>query len=76
MFAVLVVGEHLPALGWTGVVLVIACLGVLTVPSRRRHLPAVSQEVRTAPGGPGPAAAGRRMRTPLRDGSGSIERAR
>ncbi|MEU0626242.1 EamA family transporter [Streptomyces sp. NPDC005989] len=34
VFAVLVVGEHLPALGWTGVALVIACLGVLTAPSR------------------------------------------
>ncbi|MEV0494228.1 DMT family transporter [Streptomyces atratus] len=53
VFAVLVVGEHLPALGWTGVVLVIACLGVLTVPSRRRCLPAMSQEARTAPAGPG-----------------------
>ncbi|MFB7912480.1 DMT family transporter [Streptomyces sp. NPDC056061] len=37
VFAVLVVGEHLPALGWTGIVLVIACLGVLTVPARRRR---------------------------------------
>ncbi|WP_405851094.1 DMT family transporter [Streptomyces sp. NBC_01369] len=35
VFAVLVVGEHLPALGWTGIALVIACLGVLTAPSRR-----------------------------------------
>ncbi|MFE7264997.1 DMT family transporter [Streptomyces sp. NPDC057592] len=34
VFAVLVVGEHLPALGWTGIALVIACLGVLTAPSR------------------------------------------
>ncbi|MFJ8855997.1 DMT family transporter [Streptomyces sp. NPDC102437] len=34
VFAVLVVGEHLPALGWTGIALVIACLGVLTSPSR------------------------------------------
>ncbi|MFI9628713.1 DMT family transporter [Streptomyces sp. NPDC052042] len=33
VFAVLVVGEHLPALGWAGIVLVIACLGVLTAPS-------------------------------------------
>lgn len=32
VFAVLVVGEHLPALGWTGIALVIACLGVLTAP--------------------------------------------
>ncbi|MFC9626754.1 DMT family transporter [Streptomyces sp. NPDC056930] len=39
VFAVLVVGEHLPALGWAGIVLVIACLGVLTVPSRRLRAP-------------------------------------
>ncbi|MFE7357899.1 DMT family transporter [Streptomyces sp. NPDC057543] len=76
VFAVLVVGEHLPVLGWTGVVLVIACLGVLTVPSRRRRPTAPSQEARTTPGGPGPAAGGHRMRTPRHEGSGSIERAR
>ncbi|WP_335939276.1 DMT family transporter [Streptomyces sp. PTD5-9] len=35
VFAVLVVGERLPAAGWAGIVLVIACLGVLTVPARR-----------------------------------------
>ncbi|WP_424861871.1 DMT family transporter [Streptomyces sp. MMS24-I29] len=34
VFAVLVVGERLPVLGWAGIVLVVACLGVLTVPSR------------------------------------------
>lgn len=39
VFAVLVVGEHLPVLGWTGIVLVIACLGVLTVPSRPLRAP-------------------------------------
>ncbi|MEE1769671.1 DMT family transporter [Streptomyces sp. JV185] len=39
VFAVLVVGEHLPALGWTGIALVIACLGVLTAPSRPVRVP-------------------------------------
>lgn len=34
VFAVLVVGEHLPALGWTGIALVIACLGAPTALSR------------------------------------------
>ncbi|MFE6668419.1 DMT family transporter [Streptomyces sp. NPDC057697] len=34
VLAVLVVGEHLPALGWVGIALVVACLGVLTAPSR------------------------------------------
>ncbi|MEU7583898.1 DMT family transporter [Streptomyces sp. NPDC041068] len=36
VFAVAVVGEHLPALGWSGIALVIASLGVLTAPPRRR----------------------------------------
>lgn len=33
VLAVLVVGERLPATGWAGVVLVVACLAVLTAPS-------------------------------------------
>ncbi|WP_424887375.1 DMT family transporter [Streptomyces sp. XH2] len=33
VLAVLVVGERLPATGWTGVALVIACLAVLTTPA-------------------------------------------
>ncbi|MFF9126638.1 EamA family transporter [Streptomyces sp. NPDC014889] len=40
VLAVLVVGERLPATGWTGVALVVACLTVLTAPApglRRRH---------------------------------------
>ncbi|MEV0694970.1 EamA family transporter, partial [Streptomyces sp. NPDC050388] len=36
VLAVLVVGERLPATGWTGVALVIACLAVLTTPSLGR----------------------------------------
>ncbi|UUA07300.1 MULTISPECIES: DMT family transporter [Streptomyces] len=35
VLAVLVVGERLPAAGWTGIALVIACLAVLTAPARR-----------------------------------------
>jgi DME family drug/metabolite transporter len=40
VLAVLVVGERLPAAGWTGIALVIACLAVLTTPAsavRRRQ---------------------------------------
>ncbi|MGA5895834.1 hypothetical protein [Streptomyces venetus] len=33
VLAVLVVGERLPATGWTGIALVIACLAVLTTPT-------------------------------------------
>ncbi|MDI3403809.1 DMT family transporter [Streptomyces cavernicola] len=35
VLAVLVVGERLPAVGWVGVALVVACLAVLTAPVRR-----------------------------------------
>ncbi|GAA2350035.1 EamA family transporter [Streptomyces violaceusniger] len=43
LLAVLVVGERLPAAGWMGIALVIACLAVLTAPTAtlrgsRRHL--------------------------------------
>ncbi|QZN87218.1 DMT family transporter [Cellulomonas sp. C5510] len=34
VLAVVVVGERLPAAGWAGVALVVACLAVLTVPGR------------------------------------------
>ncbi|MFF4093405.1 DMT family transporter [Streptomyces sp. NPDC001834] len=47
VFAVLVVGERLPALGWAGIVLVIACLGVLTVPARRLRTPCRANTGRT-----------------------------
>lgn len=39
VLAVLVVGERLPAAGWVGVGLVVACLAVLTVPARAREVP-------------------------------------
>ncbi|MET9777903.1 EamA family transporter [Streptomyces sp. NPDC006367] len=42
VLAVLVVGERLPVTGWAGIVLVIACLAVLTTPAptrRSRHRP-------------------------------------
>ncbi|MFF1646186.1 DMT family transporter [Streptomyces sp. NPDC058240] len=63
VFAVLVVGEHLPALGWTGIALVIACLGVLTAPTRPVRVrggaaasPAPTPA--TAPAGPAPTPPG------------------
>lgn len=37
VLAVLVVGERLPAAGWTGIALVVACLAVLTTPPRTRR---------------------------------------
>ncbi|WSE12227.1 DMT family transporter [Streptomyces sp. NBC_01280] len=37
VLAVLVVGELLPAAGWMGIALVIACLAVLTTPTPTRH---------------------------------------
>ncbi|MCX4966781.1 DMT family transporter [Streptomyces sp. NBC_00654] len=68
VLAVLVVGERLPPLGWVGIALVVACLAVLTMPSR----PAP----RTPADGPGPdagAGAETRMlgtaRHPARSGS-------
>ncbi|GGS61722.1 DMT family transporter [Streptomyces cinerochromogenes] len=55
VLAVLVVGERLPAAGWAGIALVIACLVVLTTPS-----PALRRR------GPGP---GSRVRPGARQGS-------
>ncbi|MER5477720.1 EamA family transporter [Streptomyces sp. NPDC002734] len=46
LLAVLVVGERLPAPGWTGILLVVACLAVLTTPAR------APRGRRTAPAGP------------------------
>ncbi|MFJ9678407.1 DMT family transporter [Streptomyces sp. NPDC101194] len=62
VFAVLIVGEHLPVLGWTGIALVIACLGVLTVPSRPLRTPrrVTAGPPTTVPGRPRPL---RRLRT-------------
>ncbi|MFE9043627.1 DMT family transporter [Streptomyces sp. NPDC007818] len=39
VLAVLVVGERLPGAGWAGVALVVACLAVLTTPSRTSRGP-------------------------------------
>lgn len=36
VLAVVIVGERLPAMGWTGIGLVVACLIFITVPLRRR----------------------------------------
>lgn len=36
VLAVLIVGERLPAMGWTGIGLVVACLIFITVPMKRR----------------------------------------
>ncbi|MER6037344.1 DMT family transporter [Streptomyces sp. NPDC001835] len=47
VLAVLVVGERLPVAGWTGIVLVVMCLAVLTVPTRAG---AVVREEVTRPG--------------------------
>ncbi|MFE5207351.1 DMT family transporter [Streptomyces sp. NPDC056600] len=49
LLAVLVVGERLPAPGWTGILLVVACLAVLTTPAR------APRGRRTAPAGPAAA---------------------
>ncbi|MFJ8942815.1 DMT family transporter [Streptomyces sp. NPDC102395] len=51
VLAVLVVGERLPPLGWLGVALVVACLAVLTAPSRTARTPA---EPENPPGAPAP----------------------
>jgi DME family drug/metabolite transporter len=47
VLAVLVVGERLPLLGWTGIGLVVGCLAVLTVPTRTT---ARSRATSTGPG--------------------------
>ncbi|GGQ53078.1 DMT family transporter [Streptomyces asoensis] len=39
VLAVAVVGERLPAAGWTGIALVVACLAVLTAPASPRRRP-------------------------------------
>ncbi|MDK0521735.1 EamA family transporter [Streptomyces sp. ML-6] len=57
VLAVLVVGEHLPALGWAGIVLVIACLGVLTTPSRPLRRPRAGRRAGPLPPEPAPAPA-------------------
>ncbi|MFK0121332.1 DMT family transporter [Streptomyces sp. NPDC090994] len=61
VLAVLVVGERLPALGWTGIALVVACLAVLTAP--RRTAPAADADPAPAP------VPGDRVGAPARPGS-------
>ncbi len=64
VLAVLVVGERLPLLGWSGIVLVVLCLAVLTAPTRGRgpRRGPAARNTAAAPGGfeepaapPGPA---------------------
>lgn len=42
VLAVVIVGERLPPLGWTGIGLVVACLIFITVPLKRRATAPVS----------------------------------
>ncbi|WP_205754412.1 DMT family transporter [Arthrobacter sp. CAU 1506] len=51
VLAVLVVGERLPLQGWSGILLVIASLAVLTMPGRRRRVTAGGRVPVAAPGG-------------------------
>lgn len=61
LLAVLIVGERLPAAGWTGIALVIACLAVLTTPApATRH----RQQRQT-----GPVPGGRADEAPQADSS-------
>ncbi|MGW0872796.1 DMT family transporter [Streptomyces sp. NPDC002740] len=52
VLAVLVVGERLPLLGWTGVALVVGCLAVLTTPTRTAPPTRTASPTRTAPRAP------------------------
>lgn len=38
LLAVMVVGERLPLLGWTGAALIVACLGIITAPAEKFSL--------------------------------------
>ncbi|MDR6979162.1 DME family drug/metabolite transporter [Streptomyces sp. 3330] len=51
VLAVLVVGERLPLLGWTGIALVVACLAVLTLPTRTAARTCEAPAARTVPVG-------------------------
>jgi DME family drug/metabolite transporter len=46
VLAVLVVGEHLPPLGWAGIALVVGCLAVLTTPTRTTPKPRATADAR------------------------------
>ncbi|MDQ0585231.1 DMT family transporter [Streptomyces rishiriensis] len=65
VLAVLVVGERLPPLGWTGIALVGGCLAVLTTPARTAPPAPATPPARTAPGRRaltgGPAGGGSRV---------------
>ncbi|MEU6129248.1 DMT family transporter [Saccharopolyspora sp. NPDC047091] len=56
VLAVLVVGERLPAAGWTGVVLILGCLVVLTAPMPGIRPRLVTARRRAAHPAPAPAA--------------------
>ncbi|MEV0011756.1 DMT family transporter [Streptomyces sp. NPDC047973] len=60
VLAVLIVGERLPAAGWTGIGLVVSCLAVLTAPARRGS----SRRTRPAEGGRSGGGAVRAYDTP------------
>ncbi|WP_424926877.1 DMT family transporter [Amaricoccus tamworthensis] len=42
VLAVLIVGERLPAMGWLGVVMVVGCLAIITLPSSIRRRPGLT----------------------------------
>ncbi|WP_443051436.1 DMT family transporter [Streptomyces sp. NBC_00234] len=69
LLAVLIVGERLPATGWTGIALVIACLAVLTTP-----VPATRRRQRHAGPVPGGGAGGAPQAAPSRAQTGDAER--
>jgi DME family drug/metabolite transporter len=52
VLAVLVVGERLPLLGWTGILLVVGCLAVLTTPTRAAPHPRAALPRPTSEAGP------------------------
>ncbi len=62
VLAVLVVGERLPLLGWTGIALVVGCLAVLTAPTGTAPPTRTAPRARVSAAEPG----GGRRRTPTR----------
>lgn len=47
LLAVLLVGERLPPLGWAGVGLIVACLGIITLPAEKRTFSLLRQRKAT-----------------------------
>lgn len=47
LLAVLLVGERLPPLGWAGVGLIVACLGIITLPAEKRRFSLLRQRKAT-----------------------------